>query len=137
MDLTSTLQHGGAGWGDKKVVNPLVVPTTILIIKKTKKLHMLMMLLSRLLTVRRLLLWMHPRGKKRLGYPLWLHPEDEEGQRLFLPWLLLLPIIDAVLRHNTPISRPRNRQRENSPEDTAGDRVGNAMAMMMMSQALS
>ena len=37
--------------------------------------------------------------------------------------------------HNTPISRPRNRQRENSPEDTAGDRVGNVMAMMMMSQA--
>ena len=34
--------------------------------------------------------------------------------------------------HNTPISRPRNRQRENSPEDTAGDRVGNVMAMMIM-----
>jgi len=36
--------------------------------------------------------------------------------------------------HNTPISRPRNRQSENSPEDP-GNRVGNVMAMMMMSQA--
>ena len=36
--------------------------------------------------------------------------------------------------HNTPILRPRNRQRENSPEDP-GNRVGNVMAMMMMSQA--
>ena len=89
------------------MVNPLVVPTTILIIKKTTNFHMLMMLLSRLLvTVRRLLLWMHPRVKKRLGYPLRLHPEDEEGfQRLFLPWLLLLPIIDAVLRHTTLLFR--------------------------------
>ena len=40
-----------------------------------------------------------------------------------------------TLTHNTPILRPRNRQRENSPEDTAGDRVGNVMVMMMMSQA--
>ena len=39
-----------------------------------------------------------------------------------------------TLTHNTPISRPRNQQRENSPEDP-GDRVGNVMAMMMMSQA--
>jgi hypothetical protein len=102
MELTSTRQHGG---GDKKVVNPLVVPTTILIIKMTKNVHMLMMLLSSPLTVRRLLLRMHPRGKKRLGYPLRLHPEDEEGQRLFLPRLLLLPIIDAVLRHTTLLFR--------------------------------
>jgi len=36
--------------------------------------------------------------------------------------------------HNTPISRPRNRHREKSPEDP-GNRVGNVMAMMMMSQA--
>jgi hypothetical protein len=107
MDLTSTLQHGGAGWGDKrrKVVNPLVVPTTIvMIIRMTTNVHM-MMLLSSPLTVRRLLLRMHPRGKKRLGYPLRLHPEDEEGQRLFLPRLLLLPIIDAVLRHTTLLFR--------------------------------
>jgi hypothetical protein len=39
-----------------------------------------------------------------------------------------------TLTHNTPISRPRNRQRENSPEDP-GDSIGNVMAMMMMSQA--
>ena len=39
-----------------------------------------------------------------------------------------------TLKHNTPISWPRNRQRENSPEDP-GDRVGNVMVMMMMSQA--
>jgi hypothetical protein len=37
-------------------------------------------------------------------------------------------------KHNTPISWPRNRQRENSPEDP-GDRVGNVMAMMIMRQA--
>ncbi len=40
----------------------------------------------------------------------------------------------STLTHNTPILRPRNQQRENSPEDP-GDRVGNVMAMMMMSQA--
>ena len=62
------------------------------------------MFLPRLLTVRTLLLWMHPRGKKRLGYPPLLHPEDEEGQRLFLP-RLLLPIIDTVLRHTTALFR--------------------------------
>ena len=39
--------------------------------------------------------------------------------------------------HNTPISRPRNRRRDNSPEpeDPGNDRVGNVMAMMMMSQS--
>jgi hypothetical protein len=107
MDLTSTLQHGAPGWmppgWGEKVVNPLVVLTTILIIKTTK-IQVLKMLLPRLLTVRRLLLRMHPRGNKRLGYPLLLHPEDEEGQRIFLP-RLLLPIIDAVLRHTTPLFR--------------------------------
>ena len=46
---------------------------------------------------------MHPRGtNKRLGYLFLLHPHDkegqrlEEGQRIFLPWLIL-PIIDAIL----------------------------------------
>ena len=34
----------------------------------------------------------------------------------------------------TPISRPRNQQRENLPEGS-GNQVGNVMAMMMMSQA--
>ncbi len=36
--------------------------------------------------------------------------------------------------HMTPISRPRNQQRERLPEGP-GNRVGNVMAMMMMSQA--
>ncbi len=36
--------------------------------------------------------------------------------------------------HHTPISRPRNRQRENSPEGNE-NRIGSIMAMMMMSQA--
>jgi len=36
--------------------------------------------------------------------------------------------------HMTHISRPRNWQRENLPEGP-GDRVGNVMVMMMMSQA--
>jgi hypothetical protein len=108
MDLTSTLQHGAPGrmppgWGEK-VVNPLVVLTTMILIIKTTKMQVLKMLLLRLLAVRRLLLRMHPRGNKRLGYPLLLHPEDEEGQQLFLPQLLL-PIIDAVLRHTTPLFR--------------------------------
>jgi hypothetical protein len=35
--------------------------------------------------------------------------------------------------HNIPISRPRNRHRENSPEDP-GNRVGNVMVMMMIFQ---
>jgi hypothetical protein len=38
---------------------------------------------------------------QRLGYPLLLHPEDKEGRRLVLLWLLL-PIIDAVLRLTIP-----------------------------------
>jgi hypothetical protein len=36
--------------------------------------------------------------------------------------------------HMTPLSRPRTRQRGNSP-DSSGDRIGNIMAMMMMNQA--
>jgi hypothetical protein len=108
MDLTSTLQHRApgrmpSGWGEK-VVNPLVVLMTMLIIKNTKIQVLKMLLLRGLLTVR-----MHPRGtNKRLGYLL--HPEDkegqwlEEGQRPFLP-RLLLPIIDAVLRHTIPLFR--------------------------------
>ena len=76
----------------------------MILIIKTTKMQVLKMLLLRLLAVRRLLLRMHPRGNKRLGYPLLLHPEDEEGQQLFLPQLLL-PIIDAVLRHTTPLFR--------------------------------
>ena len=36
--------------------------------------------------------------------------------------------------YNTPISRPRNRQRENSPDGNE-NRIGSIMAMMMMSQA--
>ena len=39
-----------------------------------------------------------------------------------------------TLTHMTPISRPRNQQREHLPEGP-GDRVENVMAMMMMSQA--
>jgi hypothetical protein len=58
-------------------MNPLVVLMTRLIIKNTK-IQVLKMLLLRLLMVR-----MHPRGNKRLGYPLLLHLEDKEGQRLY------------------------------------------------------
>jgi hypothetical protein len=102
MDLTSTLQHGAPGrmppgWGEKEV-NPLVALMTLLIIKNTK-IQVLKMLLPRLLTVR-----IHPWGNKRIGYHLLLHPGDKEGQRLFLP-RLLLPIIDAVLRPTIPLFR--------------------------------
>jgi hypothetical protein len=109
MDLTSTLQHGAPGrmppgWGEK-VVNPLVVLITMLIVKNTNMLQVFKTLLPRgILTV-----WMHPRGtNKRLSYLL--HPEDKESQRLkegqqiFLP-RLILPIIDAVLRHTIPLFR--------------------------------
>jgi len=90
------------GWGEK-VVNPLVVLMMMLMIKNTKiqVLIMLLLLPRGLLTVR-----MHPQGtNKRLGYLL--HPEDKEGQRLEEgQWIILsrliLPIIDAVLRHTIP-----------------------------------
>jgi hypothetical protein len=60
-----------AGMGEK-VVNPLVVLMTMLIIKNTKIQVLKMLLVPRgLLTVR-----MHPRGmNKRLGYLL--HPQDK------------------------------------------------------------
>ena len=74
----------------------------MILIIKTTKIQVLKMLLPRLLTVQRLLLRMHPQGNKHLGYPLLLHPKDEEGQRLFLP-RLLLPIIDAILRPTIPL----------------------------------
>ena len=77
----------------------------LIMIIKNMKIQVLKMLLPRgLLAVR-----MHPRGtNKRLGYLL--HPEDkegqrlEEGQRIILP-RLILPIIDAVLRHTIPLFR--------------------------------
>ena len=37
--------------------------------------------------------------------------------------------------HLTPINRPRNRQRETSPEDGPGGRIANIMGMMMMNNA--
>ena len=37
--------------------------------------------------------------------------------------------------HLTPISRPRTRQRETSPEDGPGGRIANIMGMMMMNNA--
>jgi hypothetical protein len=112
----------------------LVVLMTMLIIKNTK-IQVLKMLLPRgLLTVR-----MHPRGtNKRLGYLL--HPQDKEGQRLEDGKRDISSTANSsnnrhrTSTHNTPILRPRNCQRENSPEDP-GDRVGNVMAMTMMSQA--